>query len=475
MAENLNQLIQGLQKDNPRLYEAFKAISADLAKINATLYPFIASTTELIRDIPVAPPTGVTYTILPRSLVISWNASENAAGYEIRSVAHGEEEHEEPVLAWNEAQFVARTSSLSIAINPIETGEFHYLVKAISRGGNLSTLFTEVIVIINRPTSVNITSSVIDNNVMLRWTNSVTEFQLDYYVVQKDGVEIGRLNGTFISIFENTSGEFQYSVYAVDVAGNTSIPSTIVVAVSQPPDFVLESELESDLDGTLVDVKRETSPQNQLLVSVPTGRTWAEHFTDNTWDTIQDQLDAGFPIYAQPADTSGSAELEFDFGAIFENVIINTFWSEEALDGDVSVTAEIKYSDDDITYTAYVSGSTLFATSLRYVKVKLTFTGDDTNSLSLIFDVMCSISVKREMDGGTVEVLAADTGGTEVDFNKAFKDVETITVTPLSTVEQVAIYDFVDDPNPTSFFILLFDDTGARVDGVVSWKARGIL
>lgn len=86
------------------------------------------------------------------------------------------------------------------------------------------------------------------------------------------------------------------------------------------------------------------------------------------------------------------------------------------------------------------------------------------------------LSVKRENDGGKIDVFSADANGTVVAFNKQFKIVESITVTPLNTALQSAIYDFVHTTqNPTTFLIKLFSSAGARVNGTVSWKARGIL
>lgn len=459
---SIDQLISGLQKDDPRLYEALKAISTDLAKINGTLYPFIIASSSAVKDVPVAPPDSFDYTILPRAVQFTWTDSANAFGYEIREGTD-----------WDTADFILRSVSLSAAIDPILSGTHNYLIKAISRGGNYSAESTALSIIVIDPGAVSVSSSVIDNNVMLLWTNSVTAFQLAYYVVEKNAVEIGRLTGTFISIFETASGEYTYGVYAVDIAGNRSVVTAIVAVVNQPPDFVLENELTSDLNGTLSNVVLLTGPK--LIACVVTGRTWQQHFDDNSWTTIQQQISAGYPFYAEPSETTGTAELLFDFGAIFENVIINVSWSEEVIDGDVSATVEIKYSDDNVTYTAYASGSTLFASSLRYAKVLITFTGDDDKSLSNFFDVICAINVKREMDGGTVNVLAADVSGTAVDFNKEFKDVESITVTPLSTIEQNANYDFTDVPYPTTFYIFLYDNAGVRIDGTVSWKARGVL
>ena len=58
-------------------------------------------------------------------------------------------------------------------------------------------------------------------------------------------------------------------------------------------------------------------------------------------------------------------------------------------------------------------------------------------------------------------------------FNVTFVDVEAINVTPSGTTARIAIYDFVDAPNPTSFKVLLFDTSGNRVSGDFSWQARG--
>ena len=79
------------------------------------------------------------------------------------------------------------------------------------------------------------------------------------------------------------------------------------------------------------------------------------------------------------------------------------------------------------------------------------------------------------MDSGKVSVLASDTAGTEVFFHIMFRDIDSITLTPLSLSEQTAIYDFQDVLDPRSFKILLFNPAGARVSGEVSWKARGVM
>ena len=84
------------------------------------------------------------------------------------------------------------------------------------------------------------------------------------------------------------------------------------------------------------------------------------------------------------------------------------------------------------------------------------------------------LDTKQITDSGNGTASASDSGGTSVNFNLSFVDVESITVTPKgSSAPVIAIYDFTDTPNPTSFKVLLYNTSGTRVSGDFSWTARG--
>jgi hypothetical protein len=87
------------------------------------------------------------------------------------------------------------------------------------------------------------------------------------------------------------------------------------------------------------------------------------------------------------------------------------------------------------------------------------------------------LNVKRENDGGEIEAISTDASGTAVTFNKAFKDIETITATvkAVSGGAFIAVVDFNDVPNPTGFSVYVYDTAGVRQSKKVEWKARGIL
>jgi hypothetical protein len=192
----------------------------------------------------------------------------------------------------------------------------------------------------------------------------------------------------------------------------------------------------------------------------------------------QNQVSAGYPIYIQPASLTGEYLETFDFATTYTNVIVTVTWNFTVLTplALVSTIVEMAISADDITYSAYTAGSSQFFDSFRYLRVKMSFTGADDTALMLIYNLTVNLNVKREVDSGDVAALSTDAGGTEVVFNKAFKDVESITAAVAgTTVPYVVVYDFVDIPDPVHFYVYVFDAAGARVSKTVSWKVRGIV
>jgi len=96
-------------------------------------------------------------------------------------------------------------------------------------------------------------------------------------------------------------------------------------------------------------------------------------------------------------------------------------------------------------------------------------------ALYQMYNLQLRLDIKHTVDGGKVQANAADVDGTVVFFNKPFKDVDSITVTAEGPISLNAIYIFNDVPNPVSFKVMVFNTSGARTNGVVSWKARGKL
>ena len=68
--------------------------------------------------------------------------------------------------------------------------------------------------------------------------------------------------------------------------------------------------------------------------------------------------------------------------------------------------------------------------------------------------------------------------GTPVFFNKPFVDIEAVTATPNVNVTTALnkifpVVDFEDSADPTKFHVFLFNDSGARIEGIFTWQCRG--
>ena len=463
-------LIQGIEFDDNRLYDLLNMLAGDVYRIDNELHPpgdrsfGVTGQLDITESI-----SGFSATIFPRTVRFTWMPVSGLTSYQLRyNIGLNN--------FWTGANVLISTTTTVADIDPTSIplleGVYTFLIKAIDSVGNESVIATPVIVTISEILAPIITATVIDNFVLLTWTPPISQFAISHYVLKKNGNLLGFMNGTFEAIFETASGTYIYSVATVDICGNIGAERSIAAEVNQPPDFELRDSQFSSFSGTKVNCVIEDS---SLLACVKTGESWENHFINNSWNNIQEQISAGFPLYIEPSNTSGSYEEVFDFGIILTNNIVTVRFNSFSVDDTVTVVTKIAVSDDNITYSAFTSTSSLFAASLRYAKVKLEFTGTDTTSLILISNLNILLQVKQEMDSGLVSAVSTDTNGTEVFFNKDFKDVNSITLTPLSTTLKTAIYNFVDIPNPVSFFVYLFNSSGSRVSGDVSWKVRGVV
>ena len=452
--------IAGMQRVDPRTYEAMRLMINEMEELFFQVNPLVEAATKLPVFTPPPTPLVLRYTLLYTSIQFDWDAT-GAHNYELRRGA-----------VWETALFVFRTPSLSGNIPPMLEGTYTFLLKSMSTVGVYSEGAASVVVTVNGPQGVIPTAEVIDNNVLLRWQPAISEFYIDYYVIEREGTVLGQIYGTFATTLELTAGTVTYSVTPVDIAGNHGPTNSVQATVTAPSDFVLEAVWTSMLEGVPFQVYR--MPNVRLLACADV-ETWDEHFVSRGWTNIADQIAAGYPVYAQPMELTGTYEETHDFGVTVTDTVISIAWSQRQIVPYINAISSLSYSADGITYVPYQVTNTMFADVIRYIKFKLDFSTIDRRMLAEFYNIVVSLSVKRDMDSGRASVFAAHAGGTEVLFNKAFRDVESITLTSEGAADRNAIYDFVDVPDPTGFKILLFNTAGVRVDGIVSWKARGIV
>lgn len=362
-----------------------------------------------------------------------------------------------------------------------------YLVRAIDSAGNAGVT-RSVPVSIAAPTIATLNTEVIDNNVLFRWTAQAGSLPIRTYELRRGSTYagstlIGNKDGGFTTVFEAPQVQTVYTYWltAVDTAGNYGTPRSVSATVNVPPDYVLAANFVSAFAGTKSNATLD--PVGHLVLPVNTTETWAQHFTSRSWAGPSAQIAAGYPYFAQPGNLSGYYEEVLDYGAVLVAMKVTVSYLLETLTGSLSSSVQITTALDS-GFTSNVqtfSGAQAYAINFRYVKVRVTVTATNDQGVGVLSNLTTKLDTKLKSLTGSVYAAAADSGGTTVYLTddktstgpKTFIDVESITVAAQGTTPLYAIYDFTDTYQPLSFKVLLFDSSGTRVSGTVSYSVRG--
>ena len=368
------------------------------------------ASTSIVQDVVVNPPiVGLNpTTVIKDTVVLNWDIPTST--FPIKSYEVGYE---------NTIDIIGLPSGTSFTYK-IPNGLQHtFYITAIDVLGNKSTASIETLDII-APGQPSITNSVIDNNVLLYWTDSAQTLPIYTYEIHKGNSyayppNIGTKTGLFTSVFETVAGTYTYWITAVDVAGNKSAPKAVTLAVSQPPDYILKVNIDSDFSGTKSNIFDDT-----LGLLGPTNNTeqFQQHFTTTThggvvsvaWNTPQDQITAGFPIYIQPNNSTGYYEETIDYGAVLASSKITITPTITLVSGSPYLVTDIYTSLDNTTWNTFSNASSAFVTNFRYIKFRLTITTSLNTDLLRINSINIKLDQKLRSDAGMVDCLSTDGG-----------------------------------------------------------------
>ena len=396
-------------------------------------------------------------------------------------------------------EFIFRPSTPAVA--------FSARITAIDIAGNAGAAVTQAVEIMP-PGAVDVAVLVIDNTVQFRYSAPPGSLPIEFYEFSKGEIysqaaQIDKKAGTstFTVTNEMVGGDITYWWVAVDTAGNRSAPRSVVARVGEPKDFVFYGRYSARENGWVSGGGAEIfvsdnnfiiQETNDLIMPVNVTEKFREHFAVNDWDTIAEQIAAGFPLFAQPFNSDTGANtwsVIIDYGVIITSATINTVLNARRLAGETDMNISIFLAsetfDDDSSTPIFGSpqkGDIIQASNFRYVLIQTGVETDGANvpnprttGLFLISDIVVTLSTRSTSDSGVADVLATDAGGTAVPFNRTFLDVTQPSVTPIGSAARVATVDFDDVPNPTEFRVYLYDLTGARVSGQVKWSASGVV
>jgi len=462
-------LLKKIDKTNPEVAQAVeiiaRAFQALYLQVNPPITPAQNRASGTVSS-NVADVTNFQVTLAPTNVQFSWTRTSNALSYELRQGTD-----------WATASQLLITSSSNANFDPtilnLVYGSYTFLIKAIDDEGFYSTTPASVTFTITQIGVVNLTGTAIQNNALLDWETPSSIFKIDYYLVYRDGLLIGRATGTFTVNSVVIAGLYSYSIRSVDIVGNQSLPSSeIELSLLEPENYLLYDTLYATYAGTYSDAINHNYLGNNGVIGPKEIETWDDHFVNNSWLTPQDQIDAGFPIYIQPAAASGYYEEIFDLGAVIDNFTVTGLWTLVTFAGVVTILTEVSISTDNITYSTPVAGPSAYYATGRYVKFRWEFDPLDATSIGFIFNLGIKINVQYTLDSGNTACLSTDVGGTEIFYNKSFNEVDSVTATAVNTSAAIVVTDNIDG---VSFLCLVFDKNGTRISATVDWKARGIV
>lgn len=413
--------------------------------------------------------TGFSWAIEAGQLLLRWSRTGDVDVdlYEVRRGG----------ASWEAADAVVQAAATSTLLPVDWSGELTWWVAAIDRNGHVGPAASLVVNISHAGPTV-ITPVVSDNHVLLYWnavagTLPTAEYEVRRGLAWATAEIVGRKRGTFTTVQEQFAGSFTYWVAAVDAVG-MGAPASITVTVAEPGGYRLYDDYYSDFSGIKTNCFVESGI---LLAPVSATQTWAQHFTTNGWTTPQQQIDAGFPIFAQPSAASATYVEQIDYGITLQATTVNVLPTVVHVAGGCGVAIDIAVAPDSGgspgTWTNYPGTSQVFATGFRFVKVTLTITPTNTQSLISIPRLNIKLDVRRKTAAVSGTAISTDSSGTWIDFDDTWIDIQAIIPSPKGGTAKYATADWTD-PNPTGCYIKLWSETGTRVSGDFSAIIEGV-
>jgi len=153
------------------------------------------------------------------TLLLSWTrqAYLEIANYEIRE---GDD--------WNTAELIGIVNATSYRLGVALAGTYNYLIKAIDTSGNYSTVASEADITIAVPSTPEPSAEAVGEWAVVTWDDCKTSLPINYYKVNT----AQRSNALRYTERINWVGKKDYSIVAIDIAGNESAAGTTSLTVT---------------------------------------------------------------------------------------------------------------------------------------------------------------------------------------------------------------------------------------------------
>lgn len=386
---------------------------------------------------------------------------------------------------WSTATEVSSKASSTHLLSWQEAGLLTVWAAHVDELGNESARPVSASIVIRGPSQVQMTAIEMQANALtMQWVDAKTDqpiLRYEYFTGPQgtpfeNCVSWGSAGSDGRSDLRTfrTPGSKQVYVVAYDLALNASVPTGFVVNSNMPSDFVLATEYfedwqTSELSNTVI----LGGAAGQLLMPL-TAQTWGTHFSANGWDTAQAQIDAGYPIFWQPAKSAGYHIERHDCGRVIAGGVVNVTVTAQQWGSGATGTVSIRVSADASTWNAWVDSTAYQASTFRYVEVRYATTSDGHGAM-LVDDIYVDVRVQSLVETATLMLNAGDVNGTFYATTKTFIDIQSVQATALSSPSIARINTIIkDDAAAFGVYVQAWDSSLARVGGTVSLTITGI-
>jgi hypothetical protein len=361
------------------------------------------------------------------------------------------------------------------------SGDKLFAVSAVDIAGNESSAASATLTI-NGPGEVaSFSSNVMQNTVLFYWSPpAISPLPIASYEMKRgsptddwnSAASIGSKSGdqTFTTYFEANAGTYRYFIRPVDTAGIAGPSVSLTQVVAGVSNFqLLDQWNHTAWDGTKTGA---VVWDGKLLLPVNATETFTDHFS-GAYSTPEGQINAGYPLYIEPTASSGSYEVDFDYGTTLTSAMV-TFTYDETHVGSPTFTPHLEKWTGS-SWVAVGDVAQAVVSGFSKIRAKLTVSSSGGDDLVTLNSITLRLDVQTESDGGS-DTFASGSYKT-VTFNKDFIDVSGITVTPLGTssTKVFAVVEFNDQPYPSGFNVYLYDTSGTLAYGDFSWTAVGVI
>lgn len=425
--------------DNPRRFSVYAVDVNGLAGAEAVI------------DIAIALPTApsISQQVIDNNVLLKWSGSTSSLPIEYFELRKGSTWAAATVIGTKQGGFTTTFES--------QSGSYRYWLAGIDSAGNYGTP-AYVDAIVNQPPDY-----ILQLDQDSAWTGEEVNIYTDSFLGQIVNVNLTETWQSHFTSRGYTSPQDQINAgYAYYL-----MPTTTTAYYEEEFDtgaLLSGTKILSTLSSTNVSGTTTATPTLRTRGTTSTAATYSQ--TGTTTITVTSN--------AHGLIANDRVWLDFTSGTAVDGTYIVVTAATNTFTVTAASAATTSGNVNWIKWNTYASVNEIYATSFRYFRVRYDFSSSGGDDLLVLTRLNVRLDSKLRNDAGAGAANAADSGGTTVNFNIAFVDVQSISVTAASTSAVFAVYDFVDVPNPTSFKVLLYDAAGTRVSGNFSWSARGV-